>query len=421
MRVVVVGAGVLGVSTAYFLGKAGHEVVVLEQNEGSALDTSFANGGMLTPSQAAPWNTPGIALKVLKWLGHKNIPFRIQPLALLSRPAWALRFLRSASEQAFIENLGKNSRLAHYTLDLLRQLRDQLDIKYDSGRQGTIKVFRDHNAFVDAIDLHKKIAGNLLNYRILERGSLESLEPALVPVLDRIAGAIHYPDDESGDAHKFCQELERHARQNSVSFRFNTKVNGFHRDKDRILGVSTSAGEVEGDNFIIAAGSYSPQLAAPLGVSLPINPVKGYSLTLPGPKNALLPSIPIIDESRHLAVTPLGSRIRISGSAEIAGFDRSIKQQRLTMMLDFFRELFPLIADSADRSEMTAWTGLRPYSADGVPILGRCEISNLFLNTGHGHLGWSMSLGSACLLSDMIDGRKTELDSGPYSIQRFSR
>ena len=421
MRVVVIGAGLLGVSSAYFLSEAGHEVVVIDRNEGTARDTSFANGGMLTPSQAAPWNSPGIAFKVLKWLGHKDIPFRIHPFALLARPIWAYRFLRSATEQNFLRNLDKNARLAHYSVNLLRQMREQLDLNYDRGRKGTIKLFRDHAVFADAIELHRKISGLSLNYRVLKGDSLQDVEPALVPVLNVIAGAIHYPDDESGDAYKFCLELERHARQNSVSFRFNTQVNAIRRDKDRILGVSTSNGEVEGDCYVIAAGSYSPILTAPLGVHLPISPVKGYSLTFPAPQRAGLPSIPVIDESRHLAVTPLGDRLRISGNAEIAGYELEINPKRLAMMLDFFAELFPHLADSMEHSEKTPWTGLRPYCADGVPILGACNIPNLYLNTGHGHLGWTMALGSGRFVSDLITGRKTELDPGAYSVQRFLR
>ncbi len=411
----------MGVSTAYFLARAGHEVVVLEQNGGTALDTSYANGGMLTPSQAAPWNTPDIALKVLKWLGRKDIPFRIHPLPLLGRPLWSYTFLRSATKQSFLENLEKNARLAYYSIELLRRMREQMELNYDCAKRGTIKLFRDQDAFKNAIEMHKSNIGIKLNYQILEGAELLSREPSLAPIVHRIPGALYYPDDESGDAYKFCQEMEKHARLNAVKFRFNTKVNELCMDKDRIRGVSTSTGEVEGDNFIIAAGSFSPSLTRPLGVRPPISPVKGYSLTFPAPQIEGLPTVPIIDESRHLAVTPLGDRLRISGSAEIAGFDRSIKQKRLTMMMDFFREMFPMLVDNVDQSAMTAWTGLRPYCADGVPVIGATGIRNLFLNTGHGHLGWSMALGSACLLSDIMLGRKTELDPGAYSIQRFSR
>ena len=421
MRVVVIGAGLLGISSAYYLSKAGHEVVVLERNEGSALDTSFANGGMLTPSQAAPWNTPGIALKVFKWLGHKDIPFRIHPLALLARPVWIYRFLRSARKHQFLRNLEKNARLAHFSVSLLRQIRDQMNFDYDCGKQGTIKLFRDSDAFAEAIELHKLMSGITLNYRILRGETLRDVEPALAPILDKIIGAIHYPDDESGDAYKFCKELERIIRENSVSFLFNTLVKGFHRDGNRILGVKTSSDVIEGDYFIIAAGSYSPHLAGPLGIHLPINPVKGYSLTFPIPQTVALPTIPVIDESRHLAVTPLGSRLRISGSAEIAGYELTLNPKRLAMMLDFFREIFPTLADNVVQSDISSWTGLRPYSADGVPILGTSPISNLLLNTGHGHLGWTMALGSGCIVSDIITGRKTELDPAAYSIERFLR
>ena len=421
MRVVVIGAGLLGVSSAYFLSKAGHEVVVIERNEGIARDTSYANGGMLTPSQAAPWNSPGIAFKVLKWQRRKDIPFRIHPLVLLARPVWAYRFLRSAMEQQFLKNLEKNARLAQYSISQLRQLREQMDLNYDSGMKGTIKLFRDHDAIADAIELHRKTHGLGLNYRILNDDTLLDTEPSLAPVLNIIAGAIHYPDDESGDAYKFCQELERHARMNAVSFQFSTTVNGFHRDGPRICGVSTDSGDVEGDCFIISAGSYSPHLAGLLGIPLPVNPVKGYSLTFPAPQDTLLPAIPVIDESRHLAVTPMGNRLRISGSAELAGYKLGINPKRLAMMREFFTELFPRLADSLLQSEVTPWTGLRPYCADGVPILGACRIPNLFFNTGHGHLGWTMALGSGRLVSDIITGGKTGLDPGAYSIQRFSR
>lgn len=418
MRIAVIGAGLIGVTTAYFLRQAGHEVIVLDRRDGPGLETSFANGGMLTPSQAAPWNTPGIAVKVLKWIGREQSPILLKPGKLPSITGWGLSFLRHSTPRAFRANQRKNAALADYSLRVLEQLRRSQDISFDGTRKGTLKIYRHAREFDDACSMIGTFSNEYSRYEVADTDEILRLEPALSDVIDTVAGGIYFPDDQAGDAYKFCDELARLSAEAGVDFRYGTRVDRLATSADRICPLETSKGRMKADIYILAAGSYSPILAKSAGISLPVNPVKGYSITLA--VNQTTPALPVIDESRHIAVTPLGDRIRVAGIAELAGYDASVDDKRINMMYRFFRELYPGLGYGLNLAGAGKWAGLRPYSSDGVPILGRCRLENLYLNTGHGHLGWSMAAGSANLLSDFISKGKAELDLTPYQLNRFS-
>ena len=420
MKVTIVGAGLLGVATAYFLSRQGHEVAVFDRCEAAGMDTCFANGGMLTPSQSEPWNQPGIFWKALAWLGHENSPFLVRPLALPSMLGWGLTFLRNSSRQCFDRNMKKNARLASYSLQVLRELRQTHDFHYDENTNGTIKVFTDRKNFMEIIEragLYKELG---IAYQVLDSSEVLSLEPSLATLGSALEGGIYYPDDESGDAHKFCQLLARQAQLQGVQFHHQIEVTGFANTLNQITSMITSCGNYTADVFVLAAGSYSTLLAKTVGLNLPVRPVKGYSLTIDisdrGQGSG--PSIPVVDESMHIAMVPLGSRLRVAGTAELNGYDLKLRQSRIDNMYRYVARIYPDLAKARGGGSILEWTGLRPYCSDGVPVLGKTPFDNLFLNTGHGHLGWSMAAGSGKLVSDIICDIAPALNPEPYRLGR---
>ena len=420
MRVIVIGAGLLGLSTAYYLKRHGHSVTVLDRRAGPGLETSFANGGMITPSQADPWNAPGIISKLFRFGGMDSSPLRVKFTSLLFSIAWGMLFFRNSSRDSFRKNLEKNFILTNYNLDVIRKLRNEAGINYDESKLGTMKIYSDSNAYEQAILVSEDMKKLGIEFEFLNPAMVLKKEPALEGAISQIKGGIFYPDDEAGDAYKFCKAIAEEAAQQGVEFQYNVEIETFEISPGRsIEAVCSRNGRYHGDAFVLAAGSYSPSLAGLLGLSLPIRPVKGYSLTLmhDGWKSA--PRIPVIDDTRHIALTPLGKRLRVAGMAELYGYDRKIYPDRVEKLLNLVQMIYPGITGYLDKASIHEWTGLRPYSGDGVPVMGRTVIDNLFLNTGHGHLGWSMAVGSGKLVAEYISGKKTEIDIHPYFVERF--
>ena len=362
MRIVIVGAGLLGLSTAYFLSRDGHSVSVLERRADCALETSFANGGMLTPSQAEPWNSPGILLHLLRWLGREDAPVLLRPRVLASSAGWGIAFLRNSSVQRYLANTARNGRLALYSVQQLRQLRAELKLEYTAAQAGTMKVVRDRRALEAALQTSDVLRGLGLRQQVLDRDGMLALEPALEPVINDYHGGIHYPDDESGDARLFCSRIRDHAASLGVEFRYGERVCGFAAGHDHVRALRTEAGEVGGDVFVICAGSYTPGVTAELGLALPIRPVKGYSISVSMEGWQAVPRVPMIDDARHIAATPLGRTLRIAGTAEIAGFDTSIAPARVANLTRFLCQTFPRQLSDGEPREVNAWCGLRPYT-----------------------------------------------------------
>ena len=418
MKIIIIGSGLIGVSTAYFLSQQNHEVHVFDRKDGAGMDTSFANGGMLTPSQAEPWNQPGIFWKALAWLGDENSPFLVRPRAVFSVLGWGLDFIRNSSKKRFDVNTRKNARLASYSIQTLRELRQKHDLHYDENTRGTLKIFTDQKSFEEIIQ-HTRYYKELdIAFRLLDSTDVLELEPSLSALQSTIVGGIYYPGDESGDAHKFCRSLAVQAENAGVTFHYQQEVTGFESERNKISAVKTSSGSVSADAYVLAAGSYSTPLAGSVNVRLPVRPVKGYSLTIDidGWENG--PKMPVVDESLHIAMTPLGSRLRVAGTAELNGYDVDIRRSRVEHMFRYVAKVYPGLADYLQPDLVTTWTGLRPYSSDGVPVLGKTPYDNLYLNTGHGHLGWSMAAGSGRLVADIISGNKPGLDPEPYHLGR---
>jgi D-amino-acid dehydrogenase len=420
MRVIVIGSGLLGVSTAWALRERGADVTVLDRAEGPARETSFANGALLTPSMADPWNSPGVFWKLLRWLGREDSPMLLRPRALPSLIGWGLRFIRYSSPQHYRNNTLHNARLALYSLQALQELRSGTRIEYAGATVGTLRLFRHDKELEDALDMVNWLGQHGVRSRTLDRAATIAMEPALAPIGQDLAGAIHYPDDEHGDAFRFCEGLARVARERGVRFFYGTTVTGLRREGGLIRSVTSDTQGWDTDAVVIAAGSYSAGLVRSLGIKVPVQPVKGYSITVPLEGAQPAPRIPILDDELHAVAVPLADRMRVAGTAEFTGFDRTVTPARVENLRYLLTRTYPQIAQGATPERTSSWAGLRPMSCDGVPIIGRTACENLFLNTGHGPLGWTMAVGSGRVLADLMVGRAPEIDLAPYSLQRFS-
>lgn len=417
MKVVILGSGVIGTASAWYLARAGHEVTVLDRAEGPALETSFANAGQLSYGYSSPWAAPGVPLKALKWAFERHAPLVINPLPALKSAGWLGRMLRNCTAGAYATNKARMIRVAEYSRDCLIELRRETGIEYDGRQKGTLQVFRtEHQVEAIAKDL-KVLAADGVPFTQLSADECLAYEPGLAGSRHLIAGGLLLPEDETGDCFKFTNALAALARGLGVSFRTGVTIHGLERDGDRIAAVVTSEGRISADAYVAAMGSYTPELVAPLGMKLPVAPLKGYSLTIPITDAARAPESTVMDEAYKVAITRLGDRIRVGGLAEIAGFDRSLSARRRATLEKSVSELF---GGAGDLSKALFWTGLRPVTPDGTPVIGRTPYANLFLNTGHGTLGWTMGCGSGALIADIISRKPTAIDAADLGIDRYS-
>ena len=420
MRVIVIGGGLLGLTTAWFARAHGMEVTVLERESGVGRATSFANGGMLHASQANPWNEPGVFWHALKMLGKEDAALLVRLKALPYLLGWGWQFVRHSAPQRYLKNFEKNARLAHHSLASMETLRAAIGTGYHYAARGTLKLFRSEAAVRAAEQMTHQLAEWGIAYEAVNAGRAVELEPALGGIQSAIAGGLYFPDDESGDAHRFCELLAADCRARGVKIEFNVKVKQLLRAGDRIEGMLSSVGVLSADAYVLAAGPWSPLLAAPVGVNLPVRPAKGYSLTLTTNGWQDRPSLPVIDDSLHAAVCPLGDRLRVAGTAEFAGYDLTLTPSRIDNLFHLVTQLYPAFAPHLNRETALRWCGLRPMSADGVGLMGRSTLANLYLNTGHGPLGWTMAAGAGQLVADELAGQTPGLDLAPYRLARFA-
>ena len=418
MRVIVLGSGVIGVSTAYYLAKAGHEVTVVDRQNGAALETSYANAGEVSPGYSAPWAAPGLVGKAIKWMLMKHSPLVVRPKLDPAMWAWCLKLLANANERSYEINKGRMVRLAEYSRDCLRALRDETGIRYDERTKGTLQVFRTRKQ-VDAAATDMAVLDRYkVPYALLDRDGCVAAEPALALVKDKIVGGLQLPGDETGDCFRFTNALAEMAAGLGVAFRYGVRIQVLESDGRRVTGVRTDAGTLTADAYVVALGSYSPMLVKPLGLDLPVYPVKGYSLTLPIVDAAGAPESTVMDETYKIAVTRLGDRIRVGGTAELTGYDLTLRPGRRGPLDHVVSDLFPT---GGDLAKAEFWTGLRPNTPDGTPIVGSTPVRNLFLNTGHGTLGWTMAAGSGRVVADVVSGRRTEIDMEGLTVDRYGR
>jgi len=416
MKILVLGSGVIGVTSAYYLAEAGHEVTVVDRQRGPALETSFANAGEVSPGYSSPWAGPGIPVKAVKWLLMKHGPLVVRPKADPWMWIWLLKMLTNCTSARYAVNKARMVPIAEYSRDRLRELRATIGIAYDERSQGTLQLFRTQGQ-VDGtagdIEVLKKFG---VPFEVLDPAGCIAVEPALAEVKEKIAGGLRLPGDETGDCQMFTERLAAHATGKGVTFRYGTKIERIEQSGGKITGVRTSTGLLTADAYLVALGSYSPITLRPLGLSIPVYPVKGYSITVPIGDADGAPVSTVMDETYKVAITRLGGRIRAGGTAEISGYDLRLHDSRRDTLTYSVADLFPR---GADLSKASFWCGLRPMTPDGPPIIGGTKYPNLYLNTGHGTLGWTMACGSGRVVADIISGRKPEIDVGELAMARY--
>ena len=409
MKIIVLGAGVVGVTGAWYLTEAGHEVTVIERREAAGLETSFANGGQISAGHAEPWAKPSVVPKILRWLGREDAPLLFRPRADRAQWEWGLRFLLECFPGRFQRHSRTLAGLAGHSLECLRALRAQLGIRYDHLERGILQFATDERD-LEALTRHAEATRRLgMRREVKSAAECFALEPALRGSRDRVLGGIYNPKDESGDAHRFTVELARHAAQRGVDFRFGTKIEAIQATGGQVSGIRLENGETAvADAYVVSLGSYSPLLLAPVGIRIPVYPMKGYSITLPlGPAEAAAaPTVSLTDEAFKIVISRLGNRLRAAGTAELTGYDTTVNPARCAAIAARIRDLFPALSGvtAADH-----WTGLRPATPNNVPVIGRTRLKNLFLNTGHGTLGWTLACGSASVLADLVSGRQPQV------------
>lgn len=416
MKVVILGAGVIGTASAYYLAKAGHEVTVLERQPASGLETSYANAGEVSPGYSSPWAGPGVPLKAIKWLMMRHSPLAIRPSLDPQMWRWVTQMLMNCTTKRYELNKGRMLRMAEYSRDVLQQLRSDTGIHYDERTQGTLQLFRNQkqlDASATDIEVLQRYG---VPYELLDKAACLKVEPALAQVQHKFVGALRLPGDETGDCFKFTQNLAKLAEELGVKFQYGVSIQRLLTDGDKMVGVQTSAGMVTADTFVLALGSYSPILLRDLGVKIPVYPIKGYSITVPITDASCAPESTVMDETYKVAITRLGDRIRVGGTAEITGYNLDLRADRRATLEHSVTDLFPNGGDVA-RAEF--WTGLRPMTPDGTPIVGPTPFRNLFLNTGHGTLGWTMACGSGQFIADVVSGKRPAISTEGLYMDRY--
>ncbi|EJF89348.1 D-amino acid dehydrogenase [Bartonella tamiae] len=417
MKILILGSGVIGVTSAWYLNKAGHDVTVLDRQTGPALETSFANAGQVSFGYTTPWASPGLVIKALKWMMRPNSPLIIRPQANFRQISWLLSMLTNCNTQCYKDNKALMVRLSDYSAHCLKALREETHIPYDEGMKGTIQLFRDQAQFEAAHKDVEVLKADGIEFQMLNAQQCVEEEPGLFSLKKQITGGLQTPKDETGDCKIFTDKLAKMAQDKGVKFRYNVTIKKLHYAAQKISGVETSSGFETADAYLVCMGSFTPFLLSNVGLHAPIYPVKGYSITVPVTNAEHAPVSTVIDDSYKVAVTRLGDRIRVGGMAEVSDYKIKLSKQRMKTLQEALKMMFPKGYDQNYQPEL--WSGLRPVTPDSVPILGKTLFPNLYINSGHGTLGWTMSTGSAHFIADMISGKKTEIDPSGLDIQRY--
>jgi D-amino-acid dehydrogenase len=417
MKVLVLGAGVIGVASAYYLAKSGHEVTVIDRQPGPGLETSFGNAGELSYGYASPWAGPGIPVKAIKWLLMPDGPLVIRPMLDPKMWIWGLRLLGNCTASAYARNKSRMVRLAEYSRDKMIELRAQAGIEYEGREQGTLQLFRTQQQ-LDHIHGDVEVLKQYgVPFDVLDPKGCVAAEPGLATARVPFVGALRLPNDDTGDCKLFTEALAAKALAAGVTFHYDTGINGIVTSGSAVTGIATSCGTLTADIYVGALGSYGPLMFAPSGIHLPVYPIKGYSLTVPITDASVAPLSTVMDETYKVATTRFKDRIRVGGTAEIAGWDTTLRPHRRGPLERSLRDLFPR---AGDLGRATFWCGLRPMTPDGTPVLGPTKYRNFYLNTGHGTLGWTMAAGSGQVLADLISGKPTDIDTSDLGLSRYA-
>ncbi|EXE30516.1 pyridine nucleotide-disulfide oxidoreductase family protein [Acinetobacter baumannii 1525283] len=416
MRVIVLGSGVIGVASAYYLARQGAEVTVLDRQSGPAEETSFGNAGQISPGYSTPWAAPGIPFKAVKWMFQHHAPLAINLDGSMWQLQWMAQMLKNCNPQSYAVNKERMMRVAEYSRDCLRELRKDTGIHYENRAKGTLQLFRKE-AQMEAVQRDISVLEECgVSYELLNGNELGRVDPALANAQDKLVGGLHLPNDETGDCYLFTNALAQIAKELGVNFQFNQNVEKLIVEGDQIKGVQVNGKVLTADRYVLAFGSYSRDFLKPLDLQLPVYPVKGYSLTIPIVDPAFAPQSTVLDETYKIAITRFDQRIRVGGMAELSGFNLGLNEDRRATLQMVTQDLFP----GGDMEQASFWTGLRPMTPDSTPIIGATRFKNLFLNTGHGTLGWTMACGSGKLISDIVLNHKTDISTDGLSIQRYS-
>ena len=415
MRVIVLGSGVIGVASAYYLAKQGATVTVLDRQPGPAEETSFGSAGQISPGYSTPWAAPGIPFKAVKWMFQHHAPLAINMDGSMWQLQWMAQMLKNCNPQSYAINKERMTRVAEYSRDCLRELRKDTGIHYENRAKGTLQVFRNE-AQLEAVQRDIQVLKECgVDYELLLKEDLAKVEPALAYAQDKLVGGLHLPNDETGDCYLFTNALADLAKGLGVDFKFNQKVEKLVVEGDEIKGVVVDGQVLTADRYVLAFGSYSRDLLKPLHLDLPVYPVKGYSLTIPIVDPAFAPQSTVLDETYKIAITRFDERIRVGGMAELSGFSHALNENRRATLQMVTQDLFP----GGDMAQASFWTGLRPMTPDSTPIIGATRFKNLFLNTGHGTLGWTMACGSGKLISDLVLNHTPDINTEGLSIKRY--
>ncbi len=417
MRVLVLGNGVIGTTSAYYLARLGFEVTVVDRQDDVAQETSFANAGQISPGYASPWAAPGVPFKAIKWMLQKHAPLAIRPTADINQYLFMASMLRNCTTARYRVNKERMVRLSEYSRDCMDELRAETGIQYEGRQQGTMQLFRTQAQLEDAAKDIAVLEEMGVPYQLLEGSALSEVEPALAKVAHKLTGGLRLPNDQTGDCLMFTREIARMARELGVEFRFGQTIERLEHEGDRISGVIINGKRETADHYVLALGSYSPQLLKPLGIKAPIYPLKGYSITVPITNPEMAPVSTMLDETYKVAITRFDERIRVGGMAEIRGYDLKIDPRKGDTLKMIVQDLFP---EAADTTNIDLWTGLRPATPDGTPIVGATSYGNLFLNTGHGTLGWTMACGSGRMLADLLASKQPQISTKGLDISRYT-
>lgn len=419
---VVIGAGLAGLQSAWFLRREGFDVTVLERLDTVGSETSFANGGLLTPSHAAPWNSPGVWKVLLRSIGNEQAPVLFRPSKLPLYWRWGISFLRNSSPARFHETIEANALLARKSMEEFHGIQRELGENFEHRANGTMMLYRSTDSLENGLANARMMERHGVEFRALDKDGVLDVEPALSAGASDLAGGVVFPDDESGNAHLYCRALATRLAEEGVEIRTGCDVRSLRVENGKVRGVETAEASFEPEVVVLATGVFSPELGGSLGVNLPVRPVKGYSLTFSVEGWNQAPQVPVVDDDLHVGITPLGNKLRAVGSAEFSGFDKQVNPNRVQMLRDIATRLYPDVAPYlSPKLDHVAWAGLRPMTPDCLPIVGRSPVENLFLNTGHSYLGWTTGAGTSRMVVDTILGRDTGLDAGPYALDRFRR
>lgn len=425
MHVLIIGAGLMGTTTAYFLRQHGIDVTVLEKEPGAALGASYGNGGYIQASAPEPWNMPGIlGVFAQAWLAGltgkaEKSAFVTRTTALPGLIGWGIKFLRHANTSDYLANTVKNMRLASYSRETIQELNRTEDLSYAHSAKGALFLFRSEESLQAYMSLANHVKKRGARVELLDRDALIAKEPSLTDIGDRLVGAVYYPDDEAGNSRQFCEQIAEISARNGAGFVYGSQVQDIATSADGV-SVRTDDERISADALVIAAGAFSPKIARQLAIRLPVAPAKGYSISIPMRDWSNRPTHVLADMGVHAGINPMGDILRVAGTAEFAGLNQGVSDERTSYLIDLTRQIFPGFAEEIDRHEIDPWGGLRPLSADGLPMIGPTSMPGVYVNTGHGGLGMTQAAGSSRALADLIAGATNAFDLADFSLERFN-